>query len=163
MASDTSGRKRACAAPWVVRWKWARRIAIAILLRLSQHWTITLRSLTAQIDAVQRAGVYSESKNAPAGPPTGTGPGTPAEPAAAPATPTTGSIIETSYKTDAGLSENVRVLVSTSQGTTGKWLLQIERTPNVILAMATTFLSGSQVKSRAVQESIHGSGCGLLA
>jgi hypothetical protein len=69
-------------------------------------------------EATQRAAVFAETKTA--------------------AAPSTGSIIETSYRTASGSVEDVRVTVSTSQGETDetRWQLRIEQTPNVALALS---------------------------
>jgi hypothetical protein len=89
-------------------------------------------------EGVQRAAVYSDAKIS-VGDATGSGAGlVPSAPSVS------GSLIETSYKTDAGASENVRITVSSGQDR-GKWHLQIEQTPNVIIAMAREFLSTEQL------------------
>jgi hypothetical protein len=104
----------------------------------------------------QRAAVYAEAKAAAPGPGPGTeggNRGQPAGPADTPAVPATGSIIETTYTTNAGSSESVRVAISTRQtNADGQWLFEIDRTPNVIVAIAMMkFFNSDQLKSLVAQ------------
>jgi hypothetical protein len=92
-------------------------------------------------DTPQRAAVYLESKTPQTGEGTSAGAGSSSEPS-----PATGTVIETSYMTGAGSSQNVGVTVHTRMSD-GQWTLQISRTPNVIIAMAAKFLSGEQLGS----------------
>ena len=100
-------------------------------------------------DTPQRAAVYVPSQTA--GTPKDAAPAAPGTPAGpVPEPPATGSIIETSYKSGAGKLENVRVSVSTNQRATPNgqgWLLQVERTTNVIVAIGMRFLNNEQSSS----------------
>jgi hypothetical protein len=85
-------------------------------------------------DSVQRAAVFAPTKSDVGA-----------------ASPSTGSIIETSYRNAAGAIENVRVAIGTSKGSTpdGLWNFVVERTPNAIVAISTIpkFFTSDQIKS----------------
>jgi hypothetical protein len=95
-------------------------------------------------DSVQRAAVYSEPKIT-----VGDASGSSTAPILSNVASASGSLIETSYKTGAG-SENVRIALSANQDR-GKWNFVIERTPNVIMAIARDFLNGEQ-QAQAVEQ-----------
>jgi DNA-binding CsgD family transcriptional regulator len=63
----------------------------------------------------------------------------------------TASVIETSYTTGSGSTENVRVAISTGEGngSDDRWRLRIERTPNVIVGISGVLrlLNEQQFKS----------------
>jgi hypothetical protein len=88
-------------------------------------------------ESVQRAAVFAPSKNAAAASP---------QPP-----PSTGSIIETSYRNAAGGTENVRVALWTGEekGTDKGWSLQIEQTQNatVLIANISKYFSVEQLRS----------------
>lgn len=85
-------------------------------------------------DSIQRAAIFAEPK--------------------ASAAQSTGSVIETSYRTSSGTVENVRVVVSTSEGKSDRdrWQIIVEQTPNIMLAIAAPReLSADQYSSLTEQ------------
>ncbi|MBR1071283.1 MULTISPECIES: hypothetical protein [Bradyrhizobium] len=95
-------------------------------------------------EAEQRAAVYLETATSANGPSTQTN-------GAVPTQEETASVIETSYTTQDGSTENVRVAISTSEGNSSdnRWKVRIQRTPNVIVGISGVLrlLSGQQFRS----------------
>lgn len=94
-------------------------------------------------EAEQRAAVYLETV-------TSNGPSTQTN-AAGPTQDETASVIESSYTTQNGSTENVRVAISTNEGNSSdnRWRLRIQRTPNVIVGISGVLrhLNGQQSRS----------------